>query len=49
MPADAIVARPLTAILGGQPFLDTDYQQSLLSVDPSDPANGSVKDQPASG
>jgi hypothetical protein len=24
--------------LGGQPFLDTDYQQFLLSVDPYDPA-----------
>ena len=30
--------RPHAATLGGQPFLDTDYQQFLLSVDPYDPA-----------
>ena len=24
--------------MGGQPFLDTDYQQFLLSVDPYDPS-----------
>lgn len=30
--------RPHAATLGSQPFLDTDYQQFLLSVDPYDPA-----------
>jgi hypothetical protein len=29
--------RPHVATLGGQPFLDTDYQQFLLRVDPYDP------------
>jgi hypothetical protein len=31
--------------LGGQPFLDTDYQQFLLSVDPYDPSeHGEFRD-----
>lgn len=30
--------RPHAATLGGQPFLDTDYQQFLLSVEPYDPS-----------
>jgi hypothetical protein len=30
--------RPHAATLGGQPFLDTDYQQFLLSIDPYDPS-----------
>jgi hypothetical protein len=33
-----LAVRPHAATLGGQPFLDTDYQQFLLSVDPYDPA-----------
>ena len=30
--------RPHAATLGGQPYLDTGYQQFLLSVDPYDPS-----------
>jgi hypothetical protein len=30
--------RPHATTLGGHPFLDTDYQQFLLSVDPYDPS-----------
>jgi hypothetical protein len=30
--------RPHATTLGGRPFLDTDYQQFLLSVDPYDPS-----------
>ena len=38
-------ARPHAATLGGQPFLDTDYQQFLLSVDPYDPSeHGEFRD-----
>jgi hypothetical protein len=33
-----LAVRPHAATLGGQPFLDTDYQQFLLSVDPYDPS-----------
>jgi hypothetical protein len=29
-----LAVRPHAATLGGQPFLDTDYQQFLLSIDP---------------
>jgi hypothetical protein len=32
-----LAVRPHAATLGGQPFLDTDYQQFLLSVDAYDP------------
>jgi hypothetical protein len=35
---DHLTARPHAATLGAQPFLDTDYQQFLLSVDPYDPS-----------
>jgi hypothetical protein len=35
---DHLTVRPHAATLGGQPFLDTDYQQFLLSVDPYDPS-----------
>ena len=35
---DRLAVRPHAATLGGQPFLDTDYQQFLLSVDPYDPS-----------
>jgi hypothetical protein len=35
---DHLAARPHAATLGGQPFLDTDYQEFLLSVDPYDPS-----------
>jgi hypothetical protein len=34
---DRLPVRPHAATLGGQPFLDTDYQQFLLSVDQYDP------------
>jgi hypothetical protein len=34
---DRLAVRPHAATLGGQPFLGTDYQQFLLSVDPYDP------------
>jgi hypothetical protein len=33
---DHMTARPHATTLGGQPFLETDYQQFLLSVDPYD-------------
>jgi hypothetical protein len=33
-----LAVRPHAATLGGQPFLDADYRQFLLSVDPYDPA-----------
>jgi hypothetical protein len=33
-----LAVRPHAATLGEQPFLDTDYQQFLLSVDPYDPS-----------
>ena len=33
-----LTVRPHAATLGGRPFLDTDYQQFLLSVDPYDPS-----------
>lgn len=33
-----LAVRPHAATLGGHPFLDTDYQQFLLSVDPYDPS-----------
>jgi hypothetical protein len=33
-----LMVRPHATTLGGQPFLDTDYQQFLLSVDPYDPS-----------
>jgi hypothetical protein len=33
-----LALRPHAATLGGQPFLDTDYQQFLLFVDPYDPS-----------
>jgi len=33
-----LAVRPHAATLGGQPFLDTDYQQFLLFVDPYDPS-----------
>ena len=33
-----LAVRPHAATLGGQPFLDTDYQQFLLSIDPYDPS-----------
>ena len=37
--------RPHVATLGGQPFLDTDYQQFLLRVDPYDPSeHGEFRD-----
>jgi hypothetical protein len=35
---DRLAVRPHATTLGGQPFLDTDYQQFLLSVDPYDPS-----------
>ena len=35
---DHLTVRPHATTLGGQPFLDTDYQQFLLSVDPYDPS-----------
>jgi len=35
---ERLPVRPHAATLGGQPFLDTDYRQFLLSVDPYDPA-----------
>ena len=35
---DHLAVRPHAITLGGQPFLDTDYQQFLLSVDPYDPS-----------
>ena len=35
---DRLTVRPHAATLGGRPFLDTDYQQFLLSVDPYDPS-----------
>ncbi len=35
---DGLAVRPHATTLGGQPFLDTDYQQFLLSVDSYDPA-----------
>ena len=34
---DRLAIRPHVATLGGQPFLDTDYQQFLLNVDSYDP------------
>lgn len=34
----SLTVRPHAATLGGQPFLDTDYQQFLLFVDPYDPS-----------
>jgi len=33
-----LTGRPHATTLGGQPFLDTDYQQFLFSVDPYDPS-----------
>jgi hypothetical protein len=33
-----LAVRPHAATLGGQPSLDTDYQQFLLSIDPYDPS-----------
>jgi len=33
-----VTARPHAATLGGQPFLDTDYQEFLLSVDRYEPS-----------
>lgn len=33
-----VTVRPHASTLGGQPFLDTDYQEFLLSVDPYDPS-----------
>jgi hypothetical protein len=33
-----LAVRPHATTLGGQPFLDTDYHQFLLSVDPCDPS-----------
>ena len=33
-----LAVRPHAATLGGQPFLDTDYQQFLLFVDPYNPS-----------
>ena len=33
---DRLAVRPHASTLGGQPFLDTDYRQFLLSVDPYD-------------
>jgi len=33
-----LAVRPHATTLGGQPFLDTDYRQFLLSVDPYDPS-----------
>jgi hypothetical protein len=33
-----LTVRPHAATLGGRPFLDPDYQQFLLSVDPYDPS-----------
>ena len=38
---DCLPVRPHAATLGGQPFLDTDYKQFLLNVDPYDPAEHS--------
>lgn len=35
---DHLAVRPHAVTLGGRPFLDTDYQQFLLSVDPYDPS-----------
>jgi hypothetical protein len=35
---DGLAVRPHATTLGGQPFLDTDYQQFLLSVDSYDPS-----------
>jgi len=35
---DRLAVRPHAATLGGHPFLDTGYQQFLLSVDPYDPS-----------
>jgi hypothetical protein len=35
---ERLSVRPHAATLGGQPFLDTDYEQFLLWVDPYDPA-----------
>ena len=35
---DHLTVRPHATTLGSQPFLDTDYQQFLLSVDPYDPS-----------
>lgn len=35
---DHLPVRPHATTLGGRPFLDTDYQQFLLSVDPYDPS-----------
>ena len=35
---DRLAVRPHAATLGGQPFLDTDYQQFLLNIDPYDPS-----------
>ncbi len=34
---DRLAVRPHAATLGGQPFLDTDYQEFLLRVDEYDP------------
>ena len=34
----SLTVRPHAATLGGQPFLDTDYQQFLLFIDPYDPS-----------
>ena len=35
---EGLAVRPHAATLGGQPFLDTDYQQFLLSIDRYDPS-----------
>jgi hypothetical protein len=35
---DHLTVRPHATTLGSKPFLDTDYQQFLLSVDPYDPS-----------
>jgi hypothetical protein len=35
---DSLPVRPHATTLGGQPFLDTDYEQFLLSVDSYDPS-----------
>ena len=36
--ASSLAVRPHATTLGAQPFLDTDYQQFLLSIDPYDPS-----------
>jgi len=35
---DKLSVRPHATTLGGQPFLNTDYEEFLLSVDPYDPS-----------